>query len=114
VQLDFSDQTHTQFHTLRSDMMGGGPEAPAKHSSNEKELAIVTLPNIDEHVRKGIEGLEAEFKDVEVKFFNTKPANGEKPKDIPEGMYIPSSPGVGSLYYIAPTVWSLSNSICLR
>jgi hypothetical protein len=63
-------------------MMGGGPETPAKHPSSEKELALVVISMPEERAQKGIEGLEAEFKDVEVKFFNPS-----KSPDIPEGMH---------------------------
>jgi hypothetical protein len=61
-------------------MMGGGPETPTKHSSGGKELALVTIPWPEERVHKAIEGLKAEFKDVEVKFFNPSTS-----PDIPEG-----------------------------
>jgi hypothetical protein len=67
-------------------MMGGGPEAPAMHSSDKKELAVVTLPMSPENIKKGIEGLKAEFPDIEVKFFDLRPVDG-KVKDVPEGMY---------------------------
>jgi hypothetical protein len=77
--------------------MGGGPQTPAMHSSGKKEVALVTLPMPPETVRKGIEGLEAEFPDIEVKFFDLRPVDG-KVKEVPEGMHISQVP----LVYLIP------------
>jgi hypothetical protein len=90
--------------------MGGGPEAPAMYSSGKKELAVVTLPMSPETIKKGIEGLEAEFPDIEVKFFDLRPVDG-KVQDVPEGTYS-SQVQLRSILYRPFGIWVVHT--CLR
>jgi hypothetical protein len=66
-------------------IMGGGPDAPSKPSSSEKQLVLCTLPWPQEKAEKGIAGLKEEFNDVEVEYYYTKP--GKELVEIPEGMF---------------------------
>lgn len=59
-------------------MMGGGPELPSKQSVEEKELVLCTLPIPEEAAKKGIAGLQEEYKDLEVKFFESKFGHGQE------------------------------------
>lgn len=69
--------------------MGGGTELPARGGSQEKELVLCVLPWPEENAQKGITELKDAFKDVEVKYFNSKFENGKmKPLDVPEGELI--------------------------
>lgn len=69
-------------------IMGGGPDAPSKPSSSEKQLVLCTLPWPRERAEKGIAGLKEEFEDVEVEYYHTKFENGKvEPIDIPEGTF---------------------------
>jgi hypothetical protein len=71
-----------------TEMMGGGPEAPSKESSDKKELVLCALPWPEAMAKKAIDALKEEFKDVEVKYFETKHDSGkEEPTNIPEGKY---------------------------
>jgi hypothetical protein len=72
-------------------IMGGGPDVPSK-DSGEKELVLCALPWPAERINKAVESLKEEFKDVEVKCFNTAHENGNTTTiDIPEGMQSLSS-----------------------
>jgi hypothetical protein len=69
-------------------MMGGGPGAPSKESSDKKEIVLCTLPWPEEMAKKAIGALEEEFKDVKVKYFDTRQDNGTgEPTNVPEGEY---------------------------
>lgn len=64
-------------------IMGGGPDAPSKPSSSEKQLVLCTLPWPKDKAEKGIAGLKEEFKDVEVEYYYTQPS--KEPIEISEG-----------------------------
>lgn len=65
--------------------MGGGPDAPSKSTSSEKQLVLCTLPWPREKAETGIAGLKEEFGDVEVEYYYTKPR--AEPTEIPEGTF---------------------------
>jgi hypothetical protein len=71
-------------HLNTTEMMGGGPDAPSKESSDKKELVLCALPWPEDMVKKAIGALKEEFKDVEVKYFVT---GKEESTNIPEGKY---------------------------
>ena len=69
-------------------IMGGGPDAPSRQPSSEKQLVLCTLPWPQERAEKGIAGLKEEFKDVEVKYYYTQWDHGKLvPIEIPEGEF---------------------------
>ncbi|OAL07444.1 hypothetical protein IQ06DRAFT_289164 [Phaeosphaeriaceae sp. SRC1lsM3a] len=84
--------------------MGGGPDAPSKPSSSEKQLVLCTLPWPRERAEKGIAGLKEEFEDVEVEYYHTKFENGKvEPIDIPEDVLTRTS-------YQATLFWLPANA----
>lgn len=63
-------------------IMGGGPEVPTKDMNNQKEVVLCTISWPESDLKKAIDGLEEEFKDIEVKFYQQK--QGKK-LEVPEG-----------------------------
>lgn len=83
--------------------MGGGPDAPSKPSSSEKQLVLCTLPWPRETAERGIAGLKEEFKDVEVEYYYSK---AKEPLEIPEDILARTS-------YHATLMWLPANAKAL-
>lgn len=79
--------------------MGGGPEAPFKPASKEKELVLAVLPWPAEQCKPGIDALEKEFSHLQVQYYYSHYDNGKViVDDIPPGLPAKAS-------YIATLFW---------
>jgi hypothetical protein len=67
-------------------MMGGGPDTPARQSSDKTEIVLCTLPWPITRAEKAIAELEEEFKDLKVEYFHHQHEKGKMlALDVPAG-----------------------------
>ncbi|KAF1359486.1 hypothetical protein EJ07DRAFT_120162 [Lizonia empirigonia] len=79
--------------------MGGGPEAPSKSATKEKELVLAVLPWPAAQCKKGIEALKKEFDHLQVQHYYSHFENGKVTvDDMPDGLPAQAS-------YIATLFW---------
>ncbi|KAF2132652.1 hypothetical protein P153DRAFT_333110 [Dothidotthia symphoricarpi CBS 119687] len=88
--------------------MGGGPELPhPPHAAKEKELVLCVVPFPENAAKKGIEKVEEEFEDVEVRYYYSRVEKGRPVQiDIPEDL-IHRATYICTLFWLPPTASSI-------
>ncbi|KAF1944143.1 hypothetical protein EJ02DRAFT_432696 [Clathrospora elynae] len=90
--------------------MGGGLDLPSREAENGKELVVCALPWPEEKVESGIKALKEAFRDVEVKYFHTKFANGKvEPVDVSDDI-LQRTAYLATLFWLPPSVSSIPST----